>query len=136
VSVLLLSAIGVSLGCDELGNPETGAVIEEYGVRLSSQMRTLPARRASELVASLPRGAIEHSDGRLELGGYVALVRVRITGVAQRPGARLLLETLFRLEDGRRVARRWPVEADRTTHLALFALPNRPLESVTHLAKP
>jgi len=135
-SFFVLNVLGVCLGCDELGNPETGAVVEEYGVRLSSQMRTLPARRASEWVASLPRDAIEYSDGRLEIGGYVALVRVRITGVAQPPGAHLLLETLFRLEDGRRVVRRWPIDTARVSHLALFALPSRPLQMVTHLAKP
>ena len=123
------------LGCDELGNPSTGVVFDDHGVQLRSQMRTAPAEAAENLTAGLPQDALDYADDQAPIGGYVALVRVDITGLPEQPGSDFLLETVFALGNGQRVARRWTADGGSSTHLALFALPDRPLQLVTHLPK-
>jgi hypothetical protein len=135
-ALALAVALGVapSFGCDELGNPAPGSVVKEGGVRLRSRLRLAPASELEELLTGFGPGALEFSE-RVPINGYAALVEVEITGVPPRPGARIVLETLFAFEDGRRIARRWSVDGGRSTHVALFAVSGRPIEMITHLPK-
>ena len=81
----------LTLGCDELGNPSTGVVFDDHGVQLRSQMRSAPAEAAEHLTAGLPQDALDYADDQAPIGGYVALVRVDITGLPEQPGSEFLL---------------------------------------------
>ncbi len=125
----LVLALGITGGCEELGNPLPGVgagepqLVRETPTRrgvLVTEVRYVPPDQAGALIRAL-RDDVDHVDPAVPPGGALVVVMVR-------PGTRaglppfLHLVTDFGYPNGLAERRVWVARTDRPRFVALFGL--------------